>query len=148
MLKRVKFVHIKHHPALFCKLILISKINSKSMYFFASSMLILFADVPFCYSSRARRRQLSLRMPKYRRINLANTPKLLSTTLLKRIALKLSSALQPNTSALCLYGLPDKEWHLCLAQVNDSLSDLRRQLHITTGLWQYKKTQILILARE
>ena len=75
-------------------------------------------------------------------INSENTPELSNTTLLERIALKLPSALQPSARVLCLYGLPDKERRLRLAQVNDALSDLRRQLRITTGLWQYKKTQI------
>ena len=61
----------------------------------------------------------------------------------EKIPLRLPSSLPANLRAsVCLYRLPDKERRLRLAQAEDSLSDLRRQLRITMGLWQYKVRQI------
>ena len=56
------------------------------------------------------------------------------------IPLYLPSAMSPN-----LRPAPDlleKEKQLWLAQLNDALVELRRLLHITLGLWEYKYTQL------
>jgi hypothetical protein len=53
------------------------------------------------------------------------------------IALQLPSAI-PGTAD----SLREKEKRLRLAQVDDSLTELRRLLRITMGLWQYKYTQL------
>lgn len=75
-------------------------------------------------------------------INSDNTPEITETSLPECISLKLPSAMPPSLRTSCLYGLPEKEQRLRLAQAEDALSDLRRQLRITMGLWQYKTSQI------
>jgi hypothetical protein len=61
----------------------------------------------------------------------------------EKIPLRLPSSLPANLrNSVCLYRLPDIERRLRLAQAEDSLSDLRRQLRITMGLWQYKVRQV------
>ena len=42
----------------------------------------------------------------------------------------------------CVNGLVDKECHLRLAEADDALVALRRQLRITTGVFNYKKTHV------
>jgi hypothetical protein len=42
----------------------------------------------------------------------------------------------------CINGLLDKECHLWLAEADDALVALRHQLHITTGIFNYKKTHV------
>ena len=42
----------------------------------------------------------------------------------------------------CIGGLLDKEHRLWLAEADDALVALRRQLHITTGVFNYKKTHV------
>ena len=39
----------------------------------------------------------------------------------------------------CINGLADKEHHLQLAEADDALVALHRQLRITTGVFNYKK---------
>ena len=42
----------------------------------------------------------------------------------------------------CVNGLVDKEFRLRLAEADDALVALRRQLRITTGIFNYKKTHV------
>ena len=59
------------------------------------------------------------------------------------IPLGLPSALSPPLrSSTCLFGIADIERRIRLAQADDALSELRRQLRITMTLWDYKRTQV------
>jgi hypothetical protein len=75
-------------------------------------------------------------------INPENSPDNTSTALPELIPLKLPSAMPPSQHALCLFGLVETECRLRLAQAEDALSELRRQLRVTKGLWQFKITQV------
>lgn len=57
--------------------------------------------------------------------------------------LRLPSALtQLVRDATCLFGTADIERRIRLAQADDSLAELRRQLRMTSGLWNYKSKQV------
>src|SRR5258708_9258894 len=58
------------------------------------------------------------------------------------VPLRLPLALPASTRKLCPFNLDAIEFRFCLAQADDSLSALRRLLHITMGLRNYKFKQI------
>jgi hypothetical protein len=58
------------------------------------------------------------------------------------IPLKLPSSMTPALRSTCYQGLADIERRLRLAQAEDALYDLRKQLRITLGLTLYKTTQV------
>jgi hypothetical protein len=58
------------------------------------------------------------------------------------VPLKLPSFMTPALRSTCLLGLADIEHRLRVAQADDCLSDLRKQLQITMGLHHYKNMQI------
>jgi hypothetical protein len=58
------------------------------------------------------------------------------------VPLKLPSSMTPTLRSTCYQGLADIERRLRVAQADDCLSDLRKQLRIMMGLHRYKKTQI------
>lgn len=61
----------------------------------------------------------------------------------EKILLRLPSSISTDLcSSMCLFNLPDIERRLRLAQAHDTLSDLRRQLRITSTLWGYKVKQV------
>jgi hypothetical protein len=56
--------------------------------------------------------------------------------------LKLPSSMAPALRSTCFKGLADTECRLRLAQADDALCDLRKQLRIAMGLAHYKNTQV------
>ena len=58
------------------------------------------------------------------------------------VPLKLPSSMTPALRSTCFQGLADIERRLRVAQADDCLSELRKQLRITMGLHHYKNTQI------
>ena len=58
------------------------------------------------------------------------------------IPLKLPSSMTPALRSTCYQGLADIERRLRLAQAEDALYDLRKQLRITLGLSLYKTMQV------
>jgi hypothetical protein len=60
----------------------------------------------------------------------------------ERIALFLPSGAPVSTRLSLPGGLVDKEKRMRIAQADDALTDLKRMLRITMGLWDYKKTNV------
>ena len=58
------------------------------------------------------------------------------------IPLNLPSSMTPALRSTCFQGLADIERRLRLAQADDCLYELRKQLRITMGLNHYKTTQV------
>ena len=58
------------------------------------------------------------------------------------VPLKLPFSMTPAVRSTCFQGLADTECRLRLAQADDCLSELRKQLRITMGLNHYKTTQV------
>ena len=58
------------------------------------------------------------------------------------VPLKLPSSMTPALRSTCFQGLADIERRMRVAQADDCLSELRKQLRITMGLHHYKNTQI------
>jgi hypothetical protein len=66
-----------------------------------------------------------------------------NTTPPESIHLHLPSAIPVHLRlSSCLFNLPELEKRLRLAQADDALSDLRKQLRVSMGLQRYKTTQI------
>ena len=68
----------------------------------------------------------------------SNVAERLPETMLLRLPSSLPAALQES----CPFGLTKVELHFHLAQAEDALSELRRLLHITMGLRDYKSKQV------
>jgi hypothetical protein len=60
----------------------------------------------------------------------------------ERISLYLPSNIPTSTRLSLAGGLADKERRMRIAQADDALTDLKRMLRITMGLWDYKLTNI------
>ena len=75
-------------------------------------------------------------------INQANEPSNAADRLPEAALLSLPSSLSPALHESCPFKLANIEFRFRLAQAQDALSELRRLLRVTRGLWHYKSTQI------
>jgi len=75
-------------------------------------------------------------------IDLANEPPDIADRLPEAVPLRLPSSLPPTLHESCPFKLANIEFRFCLAQAEDALSELRRLLRVTMGLWRYKSKQV------
>jgi|SRR5215510_11837306 len=104
------------------------------------------------YELQDKRNALYRRIENWRQVQTVYMPAVVGLRL-SALSMEESPVTHPESSLLYLPSdlpegfiiagdLPDKERRLRLAQVNDSLLELKRLLRITMGLWEYKYSQL------
>ena len=93
-------------------------------------------------SSWAEARNLYIPPTSEQAVDLANEPSNAADRLPEAAPLRLPSSLPPALHESCPFKLANIEFRFRLAQAEDALSELRRLLCITMGLWCYKSKQV------
>jgi len=93
-------------------------------------------------SSWAEARNLYIPPTSEQAIDLANEPPDAADRLPEAVPLRLPSSLPPTLHESCPFKLANIEFRFRLAQAEDALSELRRLLRVTMGLWRYKSKQV------
>jgi hypothetical protein len=93
-------------------------------------------------SSWAEARNLYIPPISEQAIDLASEPLNAADRLPEAALLRLPSSLPPALHESCPFKLANIEFRFRLAQAEDALSELRRLLRVTMGLWHYKSKQV------
>jgi hypothetical protein len=93
-------------------------------------------------SSWAEARNLYIPPTSEQATDLANEPSNAADRLPEAAPLRLPSSLPPALHESCPFKLANIELRFRLAQAEDALSELRRLLRVTMGLWRYKSKQV------